>query len=186
MDASRNHVLGLSVLVVSPPVYVTYQVLAVARTSRLEWKKVEDGKTSTYRGGNFCGPGWGFTRQDVEAGKVAELPAAIDAIDAACQRHDQCYDDHGYFTRICNVSLATDLTIIVISKSSTPQQRYDAAIMAAIFATEAQIDPALKLGHQAYQALERSYRELLDSGAQFMFAIEQGILRSAQFPPGAY
>ena len=48
---------------------------------------------------------------------------------------------------------------MLTAPDSTPQQRYDAAIMAAIFATEAQLDPALKLGHQGYRALERSYRE---------------------------
>lgn len=184
MDADHSSLLGLSVLLVSPAGYAAYQVIGVARTSRLEWKSRPEGGTSTYRGGNFCGPGWGITKKDVEAGKI--MPAAIDAIDAACQHHDQCYDDHGYFTQKCNVRLATDLTKIIVSTSSTPQQRYDAAIMAAIFATEAKIDPALKLGHEGYQALERLYRELLDSGAQFIFAIEQGILRSSQFPPGTY
>ena len=184
MSDQGNQVLGLSVLMLSPPTYVTYRVLTVARSSRLEWKKRPEGGTSTYQGGRYCGPGWGFTKQDVEAGKVAELPAAIDAIDAACQRHDQCYEDHGYFTQRCNVHLATELTGIIISKSATPQQRYDAAIMAAIFATEAQVDPTLKFGHTTYQSLERLYRELLDSGAQFMFVIEQGLLRSAQMPAG--
>lgn len=186
MDSQNNQILGLSVLLVSPPTYLTYQVLTVARASRLEWKSQPEGGVSTYQGGRYCGPGWGFTKQDVESGRVARLPAAIDAIDEACQRHDQCYQDHGYFTQRCNVQLATELTGVIVSMSSTPQQRYDAALMAAIFATEAQVDPALKLGHRAYQGLERYYRELLDSGAQFMFAIEQGIMRSAQFQQPHY
>jgi hypothetical protein len=121
--------------------------------SHLEWKRMPGGGTSTYRRGLYCGPGWGFVRMDVISGRIRNLPAAIDAIDAACARHDQCYDDRGYFTGACNAALARDLARIVIANDSTPQQRLDAAIMAGIFQLE-----ALSL-----DILVGSYRDLRDS-----------------------
>lgn len=112
--------------------------------SKLQAKKMAGGGTSTYAGGNYCGPGWGFTRQDVEAGKVAQLPEAVDAIDRACKAHDQCYADNGYLTLKCNVALAAELKKIVLSPTSTTQQRIDAYIMAAVFEWEARhVDPAV-------------------------------------------
>jgi hypothetical protein len=62
---------------------------------------------STYRGGNYCGPGWGFFREDAEQGKLP--PAAFDVIDEACRIHDSCYERHGYFTKACNDRLAGGL-----------------------------------------------------------------------------
>lgn len=186
----RSQLLGLWVMssaTVMPAGYVAYQVASqtarVVASSRLEWKSMQVGGTSTYQGGNYCGPGWGFTKADAAGGKL--LPEAIDAIDAACRHHDQCYADHGYFTASCNVHLATDLTRVILANDSTEQQRFDAAVMAAIFATEvATVDWWLKPANELRQELDRMYRELLSTGAQFLYVIEQGIWRSAQFPGG--
>jgi hypothetical protein len=90
--------------------------------SKLEANKKSSGGISTYQGGLYCGPGWGFTIEDVRSGKIKELPTAIDAIDAACKTHDQCYQDHGYFTQQCNVSLAVNLVEVIRSPSSSKQQ----------------------------------------------------------------
>ena len=100
-----------------------------------ERKRAEDGAggLSTYDGGYYCGPGWGFTREDVESGKLAELPEAIDAIDRACKAHDQCYLDDGYFSQSCDRLLIGDLKTVVADPKASDQQRRDAAIMAAYF-----------------------------------------------------
>jgi hypothetical protein len=111
--------------------------LVFRTASRLEWKRAPGGGVSSYRRGLYCGPGWGFTREDVLSGRIAKLPEAIDAIDAACQRHDQCYHDRGYFTYDCNLALSRDLVAILTARGSTPQQRLDAVIMAGIFGFEA-------------------------------------------------
>ena len=58
--------------------------------SRLELRRKENG-LSTYREGIYCGPGWGFTIEDVKSGKIQDLPGAFDAIDQACRLHDQCF-----------------------------------------------------------------------------------------------
>jgi hypothetical protein len=73
----------------------------------------------------------------VLTGRIKELPAAVDAIDAACKCHNQCYGDHGYFTYSCNAALSRDLAAVIVARHSTPQQRFDAAVMAAIFQFEA-------------------------------------------------
>jgi hypothetical protein len=112
-------------------------ILVLRTMSKLEVKPMPGGGISTYRGGVYCGPGWGFTREDVLSGRIKEMPAAIDAIDAACQRHDQCYADRGYFTYSCNMALSRDLAAVIVGRHSTPQQRLDAAIMAGIFRFEA-------------------------------------------------
>ena len=46
--------------------------------------------------GNWCGPGHGSG-------------TPIDAIDAACKRHDQCYDRKGYFDCQCDAKLISEL-----------------------------------------------------------------------------
>ena len=50
--------------------------------------------------GNWCGPAHP---------KSSSNPDPIDNIDAACKKHDVCYEKKGYFDCSCNEQLATDL-----------------------------------------------------------------------------
>ena len=109
--------------------------------SNLTWSKkasVIGQGVSTYKGGKYCGPGWGFTYKDILDGKISQLPDAVDAIDEACKMHDYCYSENGYFTQGCNLVLTYNLVDVVTSKDSTPQQRLDATLMAAVFFIESQ------------------------------------------------
>jgi hypothetical protein len=138
--------------------------------SRLEWRAMPGGGTSTYRGGLYCGPGWGFTREDLRTGRIREMPAAIDAIDAACRRHDQCYFDHGYFTRECNVALVGDLVAVIVASESTFQQRFDAAIMAGIFEVESL---TMDVGMSVYRDLRGDFERLFDQGLSMEAVIQR-------------
>lgn len=121
-------------------------------------RKLPNGKrgfgVSTYMESNYCGPHWGFTSQDVLSGTIAEMPEAINAIDKACQAHDQCYADHGYFNQACNEQLRTDLLRIVSDPHSSSSERMDASIMAGIFWTEGAISKPL---HTIYKNLYDSF-----------------------------
>jgi hypothetical protein len=150
--------------------------------SNLEWQKKKDSLgrdgTSTYKNGNYCGPGWGFTYHDILDGKIKEMPAAIDAIDEACKRHDLCYHENGYFTQECNTVLTVDLVKVISSGSSTPQQRLDAALMAAIFAYEAiVIDGKLKPAALTVQQLNKIRDRMLAHIANGMASMEDAIKR---------
>ena len=140
--------------------------------TKLEVQKMPKGGISTYNGGIYCGPGWGFTIEDVRSKKfpdLMELPAAKDAIDEVCRIHDQCYQDFGYFTQQCNVSLAVNLVEIIFSKTSSNQQRIDATIMAAVFAVEAAyIDPQVKPVLTTYSYLKLQISGLWGKGQQTM------------------
>lgn len=142
--------------------------------SKLQWKKQPAGGTSTYEGGMYCGPGWGYVRQDVTSGRIAELPEAIDAIDRACRSHDQCYQDNGYLTLKCNVRLASELLLIVADPKSTPQQRNDAYVMAAIFQLEAMtLDAAVFVPKEGYRKLHTLIVATWDKGTRTMASIIQ-------------
>lgn len=157
----------------------------VVRWTRLEWKARPDGGIFNYHGGNYCGPGWGFTLQDVVLRRIDILPEAKDAIDRACAAHDQCYADHGYFTRSCNVQLAAQLSGVIFAPDSSGQQRIDAAIIAAIFATgAARVDPWAKPLYLTYETLEREYRQALKAGATFLQTIDRGIRQLYGMPGG--
>ncbi|GJD56739.1 hypothetical protein [Methylobacterium dankookense] len=121
--------------------------------TNLEYNKKENGGVSTYKKGVYCGPGWGYTYRDILDGKIKTMPAAVDAIDNACKAHDECYAEHGYFTQGCNLVLTVDLVKVVTSADSTPQQRADAAIMAAIFFIESQTIDLGKMSKQQYDAM---------------------------------
>ncbi len=141
--------------------------VAWRRHSRLEVRSLPDAGYSTYRGGRYCGPGWGFVRQDVERGKIAALPDALDAIDEACRHHDQCYHDNGWWSQQCNVRLAAELAVIVRSPMSTPQQRVDAAVMAAVFAIEAVgVDPWLRPASDSVGVIGTTTRSAVDAAFQ--------------------
>lgn len=142
--------------------------------SKLEVKQMPNGGTSNYAGGHYCGLGWGFTLEDVRSGRIKEMPAAIDAIDAACKNHDQCYADSGYFSIDCNRKLISELTTVVLSESSSPQQRLDAAIMAAIFSAEVS---AIDLGAEVYRHHRDFALVLLENGETFELVINQIMLR---------
>jgi hypothetical protein len=45
--------------------------------------------------GNWCGPGWSGGNQNPPLGPV-------DSLDAACMRHDLCYDRYGYGNDACD------------------------------------------------------------------------------------
>jgi len=118
-------------------------VLVNSGTSRSELTKLTISRksqqaVSTYRGGNYCGPGWGFTYKDILEGNIRNMPDAIDAIDEACKAHDYCYEENGYFAQGCNLVLSYDLVQVITDEQSSSQQRIDATIMAAIFFIESQ------------------------------------------------
>lgn len=83
---------------------------------------------STYRGGNYCGPGWCGPNG---ATSGPRLPS--DAIDEKCRDHDQCYAERGYFDRECDLTLIERLTKLAVDPQAPGQQRRDARIMANWF-----------------------------------------------------
>ena len=132
--------------------------------SKLEWAKkaAATGKgTSTYKGGNYCGPGWGFTYKDILDGKIRQLPQAIDAIDEACKLHDYCYEENGYLTQGCNLVLTYDLVAVIKDEKSTGQQRLDAALMAAIFFIESQTVDLPVMGWRETVKLKHDFEGML-------------------------
>ena len=143
--------------------------------SKLTWSKKSSvvGKgTSTYKGGNYCGPGWGFTYKDILDGKIAKMPAAMDAIDEACKLHDYCYEENGYFTQGCNLVLTYNLVNVITGKTSTPQQRLDAALMAAIFFIESQSADLAVMGTREILDLKHRLEAMLTESAM---TLEQAI-----------
>lgn len=144
-------------------------------------RKTPDG-ISTYKKGLYCGPGWGFTYQDVLDGKIKKLPEAVDAIDAACKAHHQCYKDNGYFTQGCNLVLSVDLVKIISAESSTNQQRIDAVIMAAIFFVETQ---TIDLGVMAKREIDTMRDRMLGYLSTSLFSLEQAIQREIMSRSGA-
>jgi len=142
----------------------TFSNLSVAQKGK--------GVYSTYKGGNYCGPGWGFTYHDILDGKIRSLPKAIDAIDEACKAHDYCYSENGYFTQGCNLVLTYDLVKVVTDDNSTPQQRVDAVVMAAIFFIESQ---TIDLGKLANEKAVKMRNRILGSIASGGATLEQAI-----------
>ncbi|MEL6064380.1 MULTISPECIES: hypothetical protein [unclassified Methylobacterium] len=76
--------------------------------------------------GNYCGPG-----------NNAPLPP-IDALDAACARHDACTPNGGLPTQACNLRLQRDATLI----SRDPRQPEDLRAMAGLIAATATLIPS--------------------------------------------
>jgi len=143
--------------------------------SKLSWQtktNLKGAGTSTYKGGMYCGPGWGFTYQDILDGKISKLPAAVDAIDEACKAHDYCYTENGYFTQGCNLVLTYDLVKVVTSPGSTAQQRLDATLMAALFFIESQ---TLDIGVLARDEVVRLKARLEGLMTQSAMTLEQAI-----------
>lgn len=75
--------------------------------------------------GNYCGPG-----------NNAPLPP-IDALDAACARHDACTPNGGLPSQACNLRLQREATLI----SRDPHQPQDVRSMAGLVAASATLIP---------------------------------------------
>ena len=149
--------------------FVTFPANAIIVTGRvyetkLGYEKKPKG-VSTYKGGLYCGPEWGYTYQDILDGKISKLPDAIDAIDEACKNHDYCYQENGYLTQGCNLVLTVDLVKVITNESSTGQQRLDAAIMAALFFIESQSVDLVVLGKEKMSRLKLDIEAMLLSGS---------------------
>lgn len=132
---------------------------------------------SVYRGGNYCGPGWGFTSQDVESGRILRMPQAFDAIDQVCRLHDQCFADQGYFAISCDFALTRRLTDVVFKSESTPTQRLDAVVIAAYFLVQIAL---IDLPVASYRSIHKRLKTKFFEGAQMLHVIEQ---ESIKWPP---
>lgn len=102
------------------------------------------------------------------------MPAAIDAIDEACMLHDYCYSENGYFTQGCNLVLTYNLVEVVVGQKSTPQQRLDAALMAAIFFIESQTLDLVVMGKRETLDLKHRLESMLTESAM---TLEQAITK---------
>lgn len=77
--------------------------------------------------GNYCGPG-------------NNAPAApVDALDAACARHDACTPDGGLPSKACNLRLQVDAERV----ATDPRQPEDIRMMAGLVATGAAMMPSV-------------------------------------------
>ena len=76
--------------------------------------------------GNYCGPG-----------NNAPLPP-IDALDAACARHDACTPNGGLPSEACNLRLQQEATLI----SRDPRQPQDVRSLAGLVAATATLIPS--------------------------------------------
>ena len=145
-----------------------------AINSRLQLRSARDG-LSVYRDGIYCGPGWGFTIDDVKSGRIREMPEAFDAIDGACRLHDQCFMDHGYFSLSCDLALNRRLTQVVFALDSTPGQRFDAVIMAAYFVVQTAL---IDLPVSSYRVVRDRIEVAFLQGALMIDIIERELISS--------
>lgn len=70
--------------------------------------------------GNWCGPGHGGG-------------PTVDAVDAACKQHDECYDRRGYFDCDCNRTLLNQIDGLLGSRRINGRARTAAAAIRAYF-----------------------------------------------------
>lgn len=70
--------------------------------------------------GNWCGPGHGGG-------------PTVDALDAACKKHDECYDRRGYFDCDCDKSLTREVDTLITSRRLTGRARAAALAVRAYF-----------------------------------------------------
>lgn len=75
--------------------------LAACANAQPKVQRETAGRIAVY--GNWCGPDHPKYLADVTP------PAPIDALDAACMRHDQCYDTHGYLACGCDATFTQEL-----------------------------------------------------------------------------
>lgn len=120
------------------------------------------GGLNVRKGGNFCGPKYGATKQDVEAGKIKELPLPLDRIDGVCMVHDQCYEDTGYFNPECDLRMMNSLLTQVFGDSGgTTQEKVDAFVMSSYFAAQvSQAAPA----YYTLEAFKHYFQPRFDKG----------------------
>ena len=71
--------------------------------------------------GNWCGPGHGGGEP-------------IDAVDEVCRRHDQCYDERGYFDCSCDRDLIARMPDAIINPGTPTLGKVAGAAAAAVFA----------------------------------------------------
>jgi len=83
--------------------------------------------------GNYCGPGNNGPRPPV------------DALDAACARHDACTPDGGLASRACNARLVREAGLV----ASDPTQPEDLRALAGLVAAGAGLIPAAPEGTYA-------------------------------------
>lgn len=69
--------------------------------------------------GNYCGPG-----------NKGDHPAPVDALDAACMRHDACVTDFEIPSCACNARLARDATIVARDPRAPLEEREAAEVAA--------------------------------------------------------
>jgi hypothetical protein len=74
--------------------------------------------------GNYCGYG----NTDATYGK-----SAVDELDGACKRHDQCWDRRARFSCTCNIALTAEATAISVSGVVPSSVREKAGLVAAFF-----------------------------------------------------
>ncbi|MBK9386631.1 MAG: hypothetical protein IPN34_17600 [Planctomycetes bacterium] len=146
------------------------------KDTRLQVKFQPGGGVITYRGGRHCGPGWG-SLQDYW----------FDPIDKACRAHDQCYREFGWFTKECNLQLMADLVAVAAAPESTRQQRVDALVMAAFFATEAELvdpwlRPASRLGTSVIAWLRAELGEKYEEAVELLWFMQQDVYRIYKVP----
>jgi hypothetical protein len=95
--------------------------------------------------GNYCGPG-----------NNAPLPP-IDALDAACARHDACTPTGGLPSKACNLRLEREASAI----ASDPRQSPDLRAMAGLVSTSIAMLPSEELvrpvTHRPDEAASRSW-----------------------------
>ena len=60
--------------------------------------------------GNYCGPK--YPPQGTN-------PVPIDSVDIACKNHDKCYEQYGYFDKLCDSEIINELKS---TSPSTPEE----------------------------------------------------------------
>lgn len=70
--------------------------------------------------GNYCGPGHGDPTGNTEP---------VDAVDAACRTHDECYDRTNYFNCGCDRTLILSMPAAIVASPCATGKAAGAAVM---------------------------------------------------------
>lgn len=84
-------------------------LLAACATAQPQVKRETAGVMGVY--GNWCGPD--------HPKDVAANPSPIDALDAACMRHDLCYTERGFLSCECDAAFTQELYSEMAKKTYT-------------------------------------------------------------------